>query len=501
MIIDVHIHNLPGTDRRNLPIIRAECRRNGVGLCLLASLGKDRWAHYPAKKEVSQGNRTARSLAENSRELLRWYAYINPQNSNWREEMDKCAAQGAVGIKLWVSLKDKCGKLANTEKVLQHAAFLKRPVLMHVFNRTDESLPGEITLPEFMELARRHPQTRMIAAHVGNNWPAETGLFCRLPNVWVDICGGYPIKGQVEALVREIGADRILFGSDLMGRSQASQLAKIMLADIPAAQKNLILYRNAVSLFGLTIPPQRRSASELCNCPVDATEDHFCFCGQWPFFTSASSTPGELSSLLVKNGIKRAYVADLGGIYRQDLEAVNNAFLKTVRGFERIRPLAIINPWVANWRPVLEKTSPEFAGIILFPSLHGWRLPDARLRPLLRWCRRHKIKLWINCQLGDARFRHAGTVLRAVSADELLSYAAWPETPETVFQGVAENAMGAFLKRHARDQRYVFEISRLTDIAGALRGILKKYGKARLVMGSEYPFRDMAQVRWTSRRV
>ena len=517
MIIDAHIHNLPGTDQRSLAIIRAECRRNGIALCLLASLGKDRWPQFPAKKGVSWSNQTARSLAEKSRGLLRWYAYINPQNANWRDEMDECVARGAVGIKLWVSLKDKCGRLTNTEKALQHASVLKRPVLMHVFNRTDGSLPGEITLPEFMELARRHPQTRMIAAHAGINWPAETGLLRRLPNVWVDICGGDPIKGQVEALVREIGADRILFGSDMIGRSQASQLAKIILADIPAAQKNLILYRNAAALFGIEDGLKSRTAERPCEalgrdalalpsqkpkkCPVDATEDHFCFCGQWPFFKSASSSPSELISLLVKNGVKRAYVADLGSIYRQDLEAANSAFLKAARGFERIRPLATINPRVANWRAVLEKTSPEFAGIILFPFLHGWSLSDARFRPLFRWCRRHKIKLWINCQLNDTRFRHAGTVSRAVCADELLSYGASPETPETVFQGVSQDVMDAFLKRHAKDKRYGFEISRLTDRTGALRGILKKYGKAHLVMGSEYPFRDMAEVRWTSRRV
>ncbi|MDD5677890.1 MAG: amidohydrolase family protein [Kiritimatiellae bacterium] len=501
MIVDVHVHSLPRTDRDILPMMREECRRNGVLLCLLSSLGKDNWPRFPTTKDISMANQTACSLAENSKGLLRWYVYINPQNSNWRKELDKCVAQGAIGIKLWLSLKDKHGKLTNTKKVLQYAACLKKPVLIHTFNRTDESLPGEINIAEFMELARRHPRAKMIAAHAGIHWPSETGLFQRLPNVWVDICGGYPLKGQVEALVREIGADRILFGSDFMGRSQASQVAKVMLSDISEEQKENIFYRNAASLFGLNITPQKHFVPELYNCPVDATEDHFCFCGQWPFFKSASSTPKELHSLLVKTGIKRAYVADLGGIYRQDLGAANAAFLKAVREFERIKPLAIINPQVANWQSVLESMSPEFAGIILFPFLHGWSLADARYKNLFRWCRQHEIRVWINCSMDDARFRHPGTVSRAVSAEDLLSYGALAKTSTTVFQGVSRDVMDAFLKRHSRDKRFSFEISRLTDASGALRNMLKKYGKGRLVMGSEYPFRDMAQVRWTSQRV
>lgn len=432
---------------------------------------------------------------------MRWYAYINPQNADWREEMNRCVANGAIGIKLWISLKDKLGSLVKTEKVLRHAAFLKKPVLLHTFNRTDENHPGEISLAEFMRLARRHHGVKMIAAHAGVHWPSETGLYSCLPNVWVDVCGGYPIKGQVEALVREMGADRILFGSDMPGRSQASQLAKVVLADISEAQKKKILHQNAALLFGLNIPPQKQLALDLHECPVDATEDHFCFCGQWPFFKTDYQTPQALNAALVKHGIKLAYTADLGSIYRQDLATANENFLTAVRGLKKIKPLAIINPRIPNWRPTLEKTSPKFAGIILFPFLHAWSLADRRCLHLFRWCRQHKIKLWINCQLDDARFRHGGTVSRDVSTEELLSYGALPDAPETVFQGVSGNVMGTFLKHHAGNKRFRFEISRLTDTTGALFSILNKYGSKNLVMGSECPFRDIRTVHWTSQRI
>lgn len=44
--------------------------------------------------------------------------------------------------------------------------------------------------------------------------------------------------------VRELGAERVIYGSDIGGRSYASQLAKVQGADITAADKDLILGLN-----------------------------------------------------------------------------------------------------------------------------------------------------------------------------------------------------------------------------------------------------------------
>jgi predicted TIM-barrel fold metal-dependent hydrolase len=44
--------------------------------------------------------------------------------------------------------------------------------------------------------------------------------------------------------VRELGAERVIYGSDAGGRSFASQLAKVMGAEIPEAARQLILGEN-----------------------------------------------------------------------------------------------------------------------------------------------------------------------------------------------------------------------------------------------------------------
>ena len=49
---------------------------------------------------------------------------------------------------------------------------------------------------------------------------------------------------MVEMAVRELGAERIVYGSDVGGRSFASQLAKVLGADVSPRVKQMILGEN-----------------------------------------------------------------------------------------------------------------------------------------------------------------------------------------------------------------------------------------------------------------
>lgn len=49
--------------------------------------------------------------------------------------------------------------------------------------------------------------------------------------------------------VRELGAERVLYGSDAGGRSFASQLAKVLGADLPERARRLILAGNLKRLL------------------------------------------------------------------------------------------------------------------------------------------------------------------------------------------------------------------------------------------------------------
>ena len=70
-----------------------------------------------------------------------------------------------------------------------------------------------------------------------------------------------PTAGMVEMAVRELGAERVLFGSDAGGRSFASQLAKVQGADVPESVRRLILRDNLRRL----LTPILRTWTDPCD--------------------------------------------------------------------------------------------------------------------------------------------------------------------------------------------------------------------------------------------
>jgi hypothetical protein len=61
--------------------------------------------------------------------------------------------------------------------------------------------------------------------------------------------GSDPTTGFVEMAVRELGAERVLYGSDAGGRGFASQIAKVEGADVPDAAKRLVFKENLKRLL------------------------------------------------------------------------------------------------------------------------------------------------------------------------------------------------------------------------------------------------------------
>ena len=111
-------------------------------------------------------------------------------------------------------------------------------------------LPGGLFTPEentprnVVELASRRPEVTVICGHSGGDWELGIRTVRAAKNVPIGIGGSFPTRGMVEMAVRELGAERILYGSDVAGRSFSSQLAKVHGAAITDAEKQLIFSGN-----------------------------------------------------------------------------------------------------------------------------------------------------------------------------------------------------------------------------------------------------------------
>ena len=95
-----------------------------------------------------------------------------------------------------------------------------------------------------VELAKRHPKANIICGHTGGNWELGIRIIRSTKNVYADLAGSDPTAGYTEMAVRELGAERVIYGSDVGGRSFASQVAKVIGAEISDADKKLILGGN-----------------------------------------------------------------------------------------------------------------------------------------------------------------------------------------------------------------------------------------------------------------
>lgn len=207
------------------------------------------WSTNPTPESIrSQNDQVLQALQHSPRRLL-GYAYLNPADGlGSLNEIRRCIADGPmVGIKLWVA--ERCNQ-EMLHPILELATELKAVVYQHTWIKSTGNLPGESTPDDLVALARRHPDCSIICGHSGGNWELGLRAMRSAPaNVSFEIAGNDPTAGITERAVQELGADRLVYGSDAGGRSLATQLAKILGADISEQDKASILGQNIRKLL------------------------------------------------------------------------------------------------------------------------------------------------------------------------------------------------------------------------------------------------------------
>ena len=177
------------------------------------------------------------------------FAYVSPNHVEISlREIDRCVRDGPmVGIKLWIARR--CSD-PQVDPIIARAAELNAVIFQHTWSKAGGNLPGESTPEDLVAMAARHPTIPIVCGHTGGDWERGVRAVRASSNVLVDIGGGEPSSGFVEMAVRELGARRVLYGSDAGGRSFATQLAKVYSAAVPDEDKARILGGNLRELLG-----------------------------------------------------------------------------------------------------------------------------------------------------------------------------------------------------------------------------------------------------------
>jgi predicted TIM-barrel fold metal-dependent hydrolase len=139
----------------------------------------------------------------------------------------------------------------NFYPLIERLLELKAAIMQHTWFKTGgKQGPGESTPSELAELAAKFPEQKFVCAHAGGEWEQGIRAVRSSPNILVETSGFDATSGFIEMAVRELGAERILFGSHLPSRSLGTELGKILGADITEEDKRLILgenYRNLLA--------------------------------------------------------------------------------------------------------------------------------------------------------------------------------------------------------------------------------------------------------------
>jgi predicted TIM-barrel fold metal-dependent hydrolase len=100
-----------------------------------------------------------------------------------------------------------------------------------------DNLRGESTPMDVAELAQRFPSVPLICGHSGGDWELGVRAVRRHPNVYIEFSGSDPHSGQVDYTVKELGADRLIWGGHGPSRSYSTELSKVLDADLTHEQR------------------------------------------------------------------------------------------------------------------------------------------------------------------------------------------------------------------------------------------------------------------------
>ena len=162
-------------------------------------------------------------------ELERWAAFHRPPLIKLHPGLHKYPVHGEHYKPIW--------DYAN-----QHEAV----VLVHTWDSDPNC--GPLLFPP---IARAHPKARILLGHSGVTW---RGIMQAMeaaeaaPNLFLDLASSQHHRLILEKCARRVGAERILFGSDMPFLEASMTLAHVLTAKISDAEKEKILRTNFLSL-------------------------------------------------------------------------------------------------------------------------------------------------------------------------------------------------------------------------------------------------------------
>ncbi len=177
------------------------------------------------------------------------------------EHLRQMAERGARGVKLHPVLQKFGANDPRMHPVYRACMEMGLVVLSH----TGPARSGEsfAEVPAFRPVLDEFPGLTVVLAHLGGGkWRDTPAVAQAYPNVAFDLCEiiewvgapGAPTKEELAVLIREIGPERVMLGSDYPWYDPAHSAELLLsLPVLSPAEKNAILGENAARLLDLPV--------------------------------------------------------------------------------------------------------------------------------------------------------------------------------------------------------------------------------------------------------
>ena len=250
-IFDVHTHpTFEGSrlDRESLNEVITYASSLGIeGMVVLGDVLL--YGRTPSSDQVQAINDKTAELIDWFPDYFHGFCFLNPLLGKEfvEDETDRCIGElGFKGIKLEI-----CNNARDDvmEPVMAQARGHNVVLLQHTADQTIIQQREYHTDPaDTAWLGRQYPDVDIIMAHLTSVGRRGVMEIVDVPNVRLDTSAFQPVAGLVEYAVQHLGADRVLYGSDLLIRDLPTQIGRVMHADLDDGVRQKILYDNAVNL-------------------------------------------------------------------------------------------------------------------------------------------------------------------------------------------------------------------------------------------------------------
>lgn len=247
-IVDAHTHlgywhNFNVPERTAADMVHA-MDRVGIECCVSA-------AHAGITADYRIGNSQVIEAMRAFPGRILGYCCINPNypDDEIRDELDRCFDAGMTAIKYHPSchgypIDGDCYRV-----VWEYADEHSLAVLTH----TDSGGP-QCSVSLAAKCAKLYPNAKVIFGHSGFGYEGARqciGIAAEAPNAYLDVASSMVDLDLVERLVDGVGADRVLFGTDLPFLDCRMQIGRMAFSRLDDHQLARVLAGNARRLFGI----------------------------------------------------------------------------------------------------------------------------------------------------------------------------------------------------------------------------------------------------------